>query len=140
MTATLRRPRRRDPFVDGEAGYTVIEVVVAFVLFAIVATAAIAAVVNATQTSHSTQQRIQAADFAQQDIAQSVAAYQDGTLPASTSYTATAGSESFTVSRTVAFVGSATACSSGNSFSVHVQVSTTTSSSVLAQSDTVVAC
>lgn len=137
MTTTSRRAAR---LAGDDGGFTVVEVVVAFLLFAIVGTAAIAAVVNATKTSHMTQQRIQAADLAQQDIAQSVAAYEAGTLPSSTTYTATSGSESFTVTRTVAFVGSATACSSGNAFTVHVQVTPKTGGGTGAKSDTEIAC
>ena len=138
MTAILDRLRAHGRADDG--GFTVVEVVVASVIFAIVAIAAIAGVTSAVKSSHSTQQRVQAADAAQQDIAQAVAAYQAGTMPSSTNYTATAGSESFAVHRTVAFVGTATACSTGTSFTVHVEVRQKQTDDFLAQSDTVVAC
>lgn len=140
MTADLGRLTQRLRRGDTDGGFTVLEVVVSFVLFAVVSTAATTAVVNATKTSHGTQQRVQAAGLAQQDIAQSVAAYQTGTMPKNTTYTAAAGAESFAVTREVAFVGSATACTSGNAFSVHVEVRPRSSAGVLAQSDTVVAC
>ena len=94
MTATLGRLARRvraGAAADHDGGFTVIEVVVAFMLFAIVGTAATTAVVDATKSSHGTQQRVQAADVAQQDIAQSIAAYQAGTLPKSTDLYRTAG-------------------------------------------------
>ena len=123
-----------------DAGFTLIEVIVSFVLFAIVAGGATTGIVSALQASHSSQQRTDAADAAAQDLAQDIAAYRAGTVPGNFSYTAGVSNEQFTVTRTVTFVGSATACAPGASFHVHVDVKQQQTQKFLAQSDTVIAC
>src|SRR5690242_112758 len=54
---------------DADAGFSLLEVVVSFVVFAIVASGATYGIVNALATSHSSQQRIDAANVAQSFIA-----------------------------------------------------------------------
>ncbi len=143
MTATFGRPAARrcaGAATEQDGGFTVVEVVVAFLLFVVVSTAAIAAVVDATKASHgdtATRSGRRPGAAGHCAVGRRVPI---GHLPKSTTYTAASGAESFAVQRTVAFVGSATACSSGNAFSVHVAVMPKSTTVVLAQSDTVVAC
>lgn len=55
---------------DGDAGFTLLEVVVSFVLFGIVALSATAAVANSIKTTSATTNRVTAANIAQQVLAQ----------------------------------------------------------------------
>lgn len=128
--------------VRSDEGFSLVEVIVSFGLLMVVGAAAVAGIVNALQTSHVSQQRVLAANVGQQDLATDLAAYQAaGTVPRTTSYTTIVGSEQFTVSRAVSFnPGTATACSPGSTFTVHVQVSQTQSGKFLTQIDTVIAC
>ena len=86
---------------DSDGGFSLLEVVVSFALFAIVAAAATAAVANSIRTSDSTAQRVEATQIAQQDIEKARAL-----KPAQISVTGyplvvTAGARSFTVTRTI---------------------------------------
>jgi prepilin-type N-terminal cleavage/methylation domain-containing protein len=127
-----------------DAGFSLLEVVVSFSLFAIVAGGATTGIVSALQAAHTSQQRIDAANVAQRDLALVFAAYSSGSgvgaIPVKASYVQAVGSERFSVVRTVAMQGSATACSPGQSFRVDVQVSQQQTGTFLAQTDTVIAC
>jgi prepilin-type N-terminal cleavage/methylation domain-containing protein len=140
------RPRLGATVAD-DRGFSMLEVVVSFVLFAIVAAGAATGIVSAIKASHTSQQRVNAANMAQQDIARVLAAYDAGTVPSESTYTASVTNEEFSVHRTVGYVDSsgaddtaATTCGTGIAFKVHVVVSQTQSSKVLARSDTVIAC
>lgn len=139
--------RAKDPLAgndtapENDAGFSLLEVVVSFTLFAIVAGGATTGIVSALQASHSSQQRIDAANIGQLDLALDLASYRAGTMPQKTIYTKTLTNESFSIARQISFTpSSATACSPGVSFTVHVEVSQGQTGAFLAQTDTVIAC
>jgi type II secretory pathway component PulJ len=120
-----------------ETGFTLLEVVVSFVLFAIVAGAAVTGIVSSLKASHTSQQRVDAANVAQTYVSlEDTKSVQNGT----SSFTAVVKNEQFSVQRTIAFEGSATTCAPGASFAVHVLVSQQTSGAFLARTDSVIAC
>ena len=59
-------PLRQDGTND-DAGFTVLEALVAFVLFAVVTTSSIYAIVNATKRSDNTRERVDEAELADDD-------------------------------------------------------------------------
>ena len=125
-----------------DAGFSVLEVLVSFVLFAVVAAAATYGIVNALQTSHTGQERIDAANIAQSFIAQTqtdTSAVQPET--ARQVATSSLGSDTFTVLRWITFTTpGATQCSPGQTFTVSVKVKLQASGAFLARSDSVIAC
>jgi prepilin-type N-terminal cleavage/methylation domain-containing protein len=127
------RTRREDD------GFTLIEVVVSFVLFAIVAGAAATGIVNSIRASHRSEQRVDAANVAQSILAAvraKTSAAQNGT----TTLSAPVGNQNFSVQRTIAFdTTGATQCSSGATFAVTIVVSSSTGQS-LARTDARVLC
>jgi prepilin-type N-terminal cleavage/methylation domain-containing protein len=149
VTAALARTTRaaRDRFrrvVSGrgnDAGFSLLEVVVSFVIFAIVAGSATAAIVSALRASHGSQQRVDAAQVAQAFVAQTQAS--PGAVQPETNqpYTASVKNEQFTVSRSIVFSNSGTtSCTSGMYFTVHVTVAQAQTGKFLARSDSVVTC
>jgi type II secretory pathway pseudopilin PulG len=123
-----------------ENGFTVLEVVVSFMLFAFVAGAATTGVVSSLKASHESQQRVDAADVAQYYVDQ---ARTDTTLPTkypSRTYMTTVGNETFEVQRTLAFDGGATQCGTGVTYVVQVKVLQANSRQFLARSDARVSC
>jgi len=123
----------------GDDGFTLLEVVVSFVLFSIVAAGATTAIVSALQASHSSQQRVDAANVAQLFIATSLQNAQ-AAVNGSTTYPFPGKGEDFTVLRTVTFDNAATKCSPGASFKVNVKVYQKQTNAFLARSDTVITC
>lgn len=101
-TNRVRPPLRQDEAnAPDDAGFTVLECLVAFVLFAVLAGASTMAIVNANQTSNSSRDRVTAADLAQQDI-QQARSLRDGVYPqAVAAHTVTVGTKRYTVSRSV---------------------------------------
>ena len=144
MNTSLARAlqRRMALATRGDAGFTVLEVLVSFVLFAIVAAAATYGIVNALQTSHTGQERIDAANIAQSFIAQTqtdTSAIQPET--ARQVATSSIGTDTFTVLRWITFsAAGATQCSPGQTFTVSVKVKLQSSGTFLARSDSVIAC
>ena len=128
---------------DDEAGFTLVEVVVSFVLFAVVAGAAATGLLRSIQASSTTEQRSDAANVAQTFIASTRANSQNAKNGVST-VAAAVGKNQFSVSRTIAFDHSATTCSSGATFVVDVVVypiaHNVVSSAALARSDARVLC
>jgi prepilin-type N-terminal cleavage/methylation domain-containing protein len=131
MTATLRQIRRRlraavhrRDSAAADAGFTMIEVVVALVVFSVVAAASVTALTSAMRADTTTQLRVVAANLAQQDLAQA-GALQYPSYPAAVSaHTVTVGSKTFSLARTLP-TGS---CPSTRSTSVtSMQVATTVS-------------
>ena len=126
-----------------EAGFTVLEAVVSFVLFAIVIAGATTGIVNSNAAAHNSQQRVDAANIAQQYVA-SIRAnrklVRSGTLSLSP---APIGSESFSATQTIAFDSAGiTQCPSGSTgtmFTAVVKVYSSTGS-FLARSDARVLC
>ena len=157
---TARIPRRIADRVRGagssaaasDGGFTLIEAVVSFALFVVISTSAIYSITNALQASHRSQRRVDAANVAQEVVAQARAAANANTVhpDSGTSYTIPVGNgtgaslEQFTYRRWIVFsaVG-ATECSAGTTFTVNVEVyqgTTASASNFLARSDSVVAC
>lgn len=140
MDRVLHRIRLGVRDESRDAGFTVLEVVVSFVLFAFVAGAATTGVVSSLKASHESQQRVDAANVAQYYVDQ---ARTDTTLPGrypDRTYTATVGGETFEVQRTMAFDGGATQCGSGVTYVVRVKVLQANSRQFLARSDARVSC
>jgi len=133
--------RRMASAADADAGFTVLEVLVSFVLFAVVAASATYGIVNALQTSHTGQQRVDAANIAQAYIAATEIRTQDAQTEVARPLTAPAGSEKFAVLRWITFsTPGATQCSAGQTFTVNVTVSVASTGTFLARSDSIVAC
>jgi type II secretory pathway pseudopilin PulG len=132
-----------------DAGFTLIEALVSFVIFATVATTAAMGINNALNASHVAQQRIDAADVAQFFIsdairrANTIPPVEGKTILSNVSTKDSSGQqhaqqEQFTVIETVRFdVGS---CNSGRLFTVNVEVHQAQTNRFLARSDARVAC
>jgi type II secretory pathway pseudopilin PulG len=129
-----------------DAGFTLLEVVVSFTLFVIVAGGAMYGIVNALQASHTSQQRVDAANVAQSFIAAAQADAEKTSKEAGRQVLSTVGGgsaaeEQFTVVRWISFRNpDATQCSPGNTFTVNVVVSQAQTGKYLARSDSVIAC
>jgi type II secretory pathway component PulJ len=133
-----------------DAGFTVLEALISFVIFAIVATTASYGLVKSIEASHASQQRVDAADVAQYFIADAIR--RANTIPpveGKTIFSRVGGSdaagntnaaeEQFTVVETVAYDDPGS-CNSGTLFWVHVIVRQAQNSKFLARSDARVAC
>ena len=121
-------------------GFTLLEVVVSFLLFSVVAAGATTAIVSALQASHRSQQRVDAANVAQLFIATSLQNAQAAANGSTTYPYLGVKNEDFTVKRTVTFDNGATTCSPGASFKVNVEVYQKQTNAFLARSDTVITC
>jgi prepilin-type N-terminal cleavage/methylation domain-containing protein len=146
----LAQKVRRPAAPTGDAGFTLIEVVVSFAIFAIVAASAGTAIYKAIHASHLSQQRTEAAGVAQSIIANAIAKANDNTAIPEAGVSilstiggptsATSSTEQFTAVRTITFDGGGTTCSPGTLFTVNVVVKQAQSGAVLARSDTRIAC
>lgn len=129
-----------------DAGFSLLEVVVSFVIFAIVAASAMAAMTSATKASHKSQQRVDAANVAQFYVAQAQNNTAGVRSETNKQYSAGVENEAFTVLRSVTFPARATQCSPGVQFTVSVLVyqaqayARSTGSGFLARSDSVITC
>lgn len=127
--------------VHNEAGFTVLEVLVSFVLFAFVSATATFAIFTSINSSHLSQQRGDAAGVAQSYIAQAASNTTTVGPEVAKSYSASVSGEQFTVLRWITFSASgATQCSQGASFTVDVVVKQPQTNKFLARSDSVIAC
>lgn len=136
----LRRIQRRLTCdTDREAGFTLIEALVSFVIFAVVASSATYAIINALNASHVSQQRVDAADVAQAVVADAI--INANTIaeipPPGTVSTPNVGLELFTVVETITGSGS---CTTGKMFTVNVEVYQKQTDQFLARSDARVSC
>lgn len=136
------RSRYQRVATGSDAGFSLLEVIVSFVIFAVVAGSATAAIVSALRASHSSQQRVDAAQVALQFV--SDAQRNPGSMvPESSKTFPTVGvkNEQFSVTRSIVFSNSGTTtCTSGMYFTVHVTVNQAQTGKFLARSDTVVTC
>jgi type II secretory pathway pseudopilin PulG len=134
---------------SSDAGFTLIETLVSFLIFTVVATSAAYGINNALQASHVAQQRVDAADLAQYFIsdailrANTIPPVEGKTILSNISTKDTSGNhnsqqETFNVIETVRFdTGS---CNSGRLFTVNVEVHQAQTNQFLARSDARVAC
>ena len=134
------RQRLRRATCAADAGFSLLEVMVAFTVFTILCASATVAIVKALNAAHGSQQRIDAANVAQSFIASAQAAAQSAANGTSTYTASVKQSEDFTVKRTITFSGGATTCSPGAAFVVNVTVYQQQTNRFLARSDSVVTC
>lgn len=129
-----------------DAGFTVLEVLVSFVIFAVVATSATYGTIRALNASHDSQQRVDAANVAQAFIAQAIsnattiAPEQGRTVTSNVGSGTTSAREEFTVIRWITFAQGQSSCTPGTTFAVNVEVHQAQSGKFLARSDSFVAC
>jgi Tfp pilus assembly protein PilV len=134
------RHRLRRVHAATDAGFSLLEVMVAFAVFTILCSTATVAIVSALNAAHSSQQRIDAANVAQSAIA-SVLSRAQSAVNGTTPFTATVKQgEDFTVQQTILFNGGATKCSPGATFNVNVAVYQKETNKFLARSDSVITC
>lgn len=121
-----------------DSGFTLLEVVVSFAIFAVVAAAAVLAIANATNLSGYTSDRVAAANVAQaalQQLRADPSAVVATPTPAPT--TTSVGGRSYVVSRSAAVPAS---CPAGSVIPVTVVVSWSDGTSRQVRMDTVIAC
>jgi len=134
-----------------DAGFTVLEALVSFIVFTVVATSASYGLVKAIDASHKSQQRVDAADIAQVFVADAIRQAGDIAPAEGVSIYAGVGpkidesdgsqkdTEGFTVVETITY-DSPGDCNLGNLFWVHILVKQEQSGQVLARNDARVAC
>jgi type II secretory pathway pseudopilin PulG len=144
-----RLSRMRDR--QDDAGFTVLEALVSFVIFAIVATTASYGLVEAINASHASEQRVNAAQVAQFWVADAImrASTIGGTpVEGQTTYSDVGGTsngvgyaaaERYTVVETITFDNPGS-CLTGTLFWVNVVVKQYQTNAFLARSDARVAC
>jgi prepilin-type N-terminal cleavage/methylation domain-containing protein len=130
-----------------ERGFTFIEVIVSMGLFVVVAGAALVGIVNAISSAHVSQQRIDAANVAQADLAGDIATVRNDHVPSNSAdpgYPVAVKNEEFNVVRCVTVSGGEScadgSCAPGKTVTVNVSVYQQQSQRFLARSDTVIAC
>jgi prepilin-type N-terminal cleavage/methylation domain-containing protein len=132
---------RRRAAACPDDGFTLLEVLIAFSLFAIVVGAATWAIINALNASHLSQQRVDAANVAQTFISSTSTRTANTRSESGATYSASVTGEQFTVKRWITFnTTGATKCVPGSTFTVDVQVFQAQTGRFLARSDSVVAC
>lgn len=150
----LQRVRHRAARVvrgtSRDAGFTILEALISFLVFAVVATSSSVAIYNALKASRTTQQRVDAADLAQFFIskaireASTIPPVEGNTILTGVGDTGQAGTghtaegEQFNVIETVKF--DAGSCNSGRLFTVNVEIRQAQTNQFLARSDARVAC
>lgn len=92
----------------GDAGFTVLEALVSFILLAVVGASAVTAVVSATSTSKNSSDRSIAANLAQNDEQAAQSLHYPSYPAAIAAKSVTVGTTNYTVTRTVASVCPAT--------------------------------
>jgi Tfp pilus assembly protein PilV len=139
--------RRLRSAAGDDAGFTLLEVVVCFLLFTIVAASATAAIVSSIKASHGSQQRVDAANVAQSFVAATQASPATVRSETSVQYQASVKNEQFVVERTIVFSPSrATQCTTGVTFTVTTKVyqaqayAKHAGAGFLARSDSIVTC
>jgi prepilin-type N-terminal cleavage/methylation domain-containing protein len=142
MSSLLARAHHRArAAADEDGGFTLLEVIVSFVLFAIVAASATTAIVSGLKASHGSQQTVDAANVAQTFIASTQANTIAVRAEATKIYPASVKGEQFQVTRTIIFTPArAPQCSPGIMFTVNVVVTQQQTGKFLARSDAVVTC
>lgn len=146
------RDRLRRTATGRDEGFTLIEAVVSFVVFAIVTTSASVGIVNAMKSSHLSQQRVEAAQIASywiNDAIRRASNIEAAPAPGLTIQSAVgdpdktqggyAEGEQFKVMMTVVYDAGGT-CNDGTMFTVNVAVYQKQTDQFLARNDARVAC
>lgn len=124
-----------------DAGFTLLEALISFVIFAAVASSATYAIINALNASHLSQQRVDAADVAQAMVADAI--LKANTIaeipPPGHTTTPNVGVEQFKVVETIVY-DTGGSCTTGKMFTVNVLVYQKQTEKFLARSDARVAC
>lgn len=157
----IQRLRRRMGYgdastVENDGGFTMIEAIVSFGIFAVVIAAAVLAIVAGIKTSNGNRDRVVAANVAQQELARAqVMPTASLTAAPTATSTSTVGQEPYTIVRkvdyakvagTAAATASALACptavSTGTAYWMHIAVTVTWpgANGRSVQMDTVRAC
>ncbi len=129
--------------LSDDGGFTLLETVVSFLLFTIVAVGAAVAIVSALRISHTSQQRVDAANAAQGWLSTVLVRYHgqsdQRTIPRpNPTIPAAVRNESFVINQQV--TPASGACPSSGSFTVTLIVNQAQSAKQLARTDTVIAC
>jgi prepilin-type N-terminal cleavage/methylation domain-containing protein len=101
MPSNRVRPPLRQDEDSNDAGFTVLEVLVAFVLFAVLAGASTTAIVNATAAANISRDRVNAANVAEQDIQQARSLRYPNYPQPVAAHTVTVGNKKYTVTRAI---------------------------------------
>lgn len=142
IARAARRLRHRlaGPAPD-DRGFSLLEVMVAFVMFSVIAASATRAIVLSLQASHRTQQTVDGANVAQSFIASTQANTILVRAEVAKTYPAAVQNEEFVVTRSITFVPSrAIQCTPGITFTVNVSVAQKQTGRFVARSDAVVTC
>lgn len=146
LQRVIDRVRYASGATKSDAGFTVLEVLVSFVIFVVVATSATYGIIRALDASHDSQQRVDAANVAQAFIAQAISSANTIAPEAGRTITSNVGNgttsarEEFTVIRWISFATGQSSCTPGTTFTVNVEVHQAQTGKFLARSDSFVAC
>jgi type II secretory pathway pseudopilin PulG len=140
MTRLGTAIRTRLSAAQRDAGFTVLEVLVAFTLFVAVSAAATYSIVNAVNASHLSQQRADAAGVATSYISQAASNASTVGSENGAQYSASISNEQFSVLRWITFSGGGDQCAHDTTFTVVVVVKQQQTGKFLARSDSVIAC
>jgi type II secretory pathway pseudopilin PulG len=123
-------------------GFSLLEVLVSFLLFVIVSASATAAIVSAIRASHRSQQRVEGTGVAQAVISRYMSSPGSAVLGTKT-YLLSVKNEQFSVTQTIAFTDPrATQCLGGAShtYLLNVSVSQAQTKQFLVRNDALIAC
>jgi type II secretory pathway pseudopilin PulG len=101
MSSTLFRLPRRHHAKRDDAGFTVLEALVSFALFAVIGGSSVTAIVNANTTSKDSSDRVNAADLAAQDLQQARTLDYPNYPTSVAAHSVIVGNTTYTVTRSV---------------------------------------
>ncbi len=132
---------------DGDDGFTLVEVIVAFVIFMVVAGGATFTVLGGLQSSRATHSQVSGTNVAQQEIERARSMPRASLTATPTATTTTVlGSEKYTSTRTISYLPNGASCPTGiatdapHKIAVTVTVTWPSSKGKTIRMDTVLAC